>query len=133
MAAEAARRGHLRWVVLPAVGLAAAGALADPFSWQATALVVVPGIVVFAAVIVRPPGRTAADPALRRGTSVWGGLLAAALAWEAYAFARQPDWLRASAAHPTLSTLLDPALEQGPMRFAAWLVWLAAGCWLAWR
>ncbi|RDI42762.1 hypothetical protein DFR68_12425 [Nocardia mexicana] len=115
------------------IALACTGALTDPFTWQATTLVAIPVIAVLAAAIVRPPSRTPPDPALRRGTVVWGTLLAAALAWEAYAFVRQPDWLRASAAHPTLSTLLDPAFEQGPVRFAGWLVWVAAGCWLVWR
>lgn len=64
---------------------------------------------------------------------MWSALLVTASAWEAYAFVRQPDWLRPSDSHPTLSTLLDPALEQGPLRFAGWLVWLGVGWWLVSR
>ncbi|WP_330229518.1 hypothetical protein OHA40_26210 [Nocardia sp. NBC_00508] len=125
-------RPSRRRVALLAVGaaLAASGAATRPFSWPANALVVV--LVVVVAVLawrVRPV-RTRPTARLRRGAAVWSTLLVAAALWEGYAFARQPEWTRPSDEHPTLSTLLDPALEQWPLRIAGWLVWLGVGWWL---
>ncbi|WP_157110592.1 hypothetical protein [Nocardia anaemiae] len=126
-----ARRRMLLLVL--GVGLAVGGAATRPFSWSATVLVLLPVVVVsvvaFRVRSVQIP-RTAR---LRRGVAVWSTLLVIGAAWEMYAFVRQPDWLRPSDLHPTLSTLLDPALEQWPLRFAGWLVWLAVGWWLVSR
>lgn len=58
---------------------------------------------------------------------MWSALVVLGLAWEAYAFVRQPDWSRAHHDYPTISTLLDPVLEQGPLRVVGWLVWLVVG------
>ncbi|WP_433684834.1 hypothetical protein [Nocardia sp. CA-119907] len=130
----AARR--FRWqLVLLAVGaaLAAGGAATRPFSWSATVLVVVPVVVVLVLAIRARPERIPRTARLRRGVAVWSTLLVTASAWEVYAFVRQPDWTRANYAHPTLSTLLDPALEHWPLRFAGWLVWLGVGWWLVSR
>ncbi|MGY4101469.1 hypothetical protein ACW2Q0_18235 [Nocardia sp. R16R-3T] len=113
--------------------LAAGGAATRPFSWSATALVVVPVVVVFLLACRARPARTPHTVRLRRGVAVWTTLLVTVLAWEVNAFVRQPDWTQPSYSHPTLSTLLDPALEQWPLRFAGWLVWLGIGCWLVWR
>ncbi|MGO4648180.1 hypothetical protein AB4305_24945 [Nocardia sp. 2YAB30] len=113
--------------------LAAGGAATRPFSWSATALVLVPVAVVSALAWRARPAQTLRTDRLRRGAVVWSALLVAALVWEVYAFARQPDWTRPSEQHPTLSTLLGPALEQWPLRFAGWLVWLAVGWWLVSR
>ncbi|WP_280233999.1 hypothetical protein [Nocardia cyriacigeorgica] len=71
--------------------------------------------------------------AMRRGVVVWSTSLAAILAWQVYAYVRQPDRLIAHYDYPTLSTLLDPVMEQGPLRLAGWLAWLAAGWWLVRR
>ncbi|MGW4719348.1 hypothetical protein [Nocardia sp. NPDC004260] len=110
------------WLVL-----AACGAATRPFSWQATAMVAVAAlagtVLAFRVRIERPPPTAR----LRRGVAVWSALLVAASAWEVYALLRQPALNRPSQEHPTLSTLLDPALEQWPLRFAGWLLWLAAG------
>ncbi|MEV4126761.1 hypothetical protein [Nocardia sp. NPDC049707] len=121
--------------MLLAVGgaLAAGGAATRPFSWPATVLVVVPGVVVSLLAFRVRPERIPRTARLRRGVAVWSTLFVLASAWEVYAFVRQPDWTRASHQHPTLSTLLDPALEQWPLRFAGWLVWLGAGWWLVSR
>ncbi|MBF6467152.1 hypothetical protein IU427_18475 [Nocardia beijingensis] len=134
MTEQSARR--LRTRVTPlAVGLvlATAGAATRPFSWPATALVAVAAlgamVLTFRGRIMRLP-RTAR---LGRGLAMWSALLVAASAWELYALLRQPALNRPSHEHPTLSTLLDPALEQWPLRFAGWLVWLAAGWWLVSR
>jgi hypothetical protein len=113
--------------------LAAGGAATRPFSWSVTALVAIPVVVVSVLACRRRPERTPRTARLRRGMVLWSTLLVAASVWEANAFARQPDWTRPSYEHPTLSTLLDPALEQWPLRFAGWLVWLGFGWWLVSR
>jgi hypothetical protein len=122
-------------MALLAVGvvLAAGGAATRPFSWLATVMVMVPVVVVSASAFRARPARIPRTARLRRGVAVWSALLVAASAWEVYAFVQQPDRTRPSDLHPTLSTLLDPALEQWPMRFAGWLVWLGAGWWLVSR
>lgn len=119
--------------VVCVVAVAAVGSVTRPFGWAATVLVVVVGVAVLIRAIRSPSSVRPKDPPLRRGTAMWSALLLAIAGWEAYAFVRQPDWTKPSDQHPTLSTLLDPGLEQGPLRFAGWLVWLAVGCWLATR
>ncbi len=115
------------------VSVAAVGALTQPFGWPATVLVLVVGAVALVCAIRAPSSVEPKDPPLRRGTAAWSALLLVAAGWESYAFVRQPDWTKPSDQHPTLSTLLDPALEQGPLRFAGWLTWLAVGLWLVTR
>ncbi len=115
------------------VVLAAGGAATQPFSWPATVLVVVPVVVVSVLAFRTRPEQIPCTARLRRGVVVWSTLLVGASAWEVYAFVQQPDWTRPNDLHPTLSTLLDPALEQLPLRFAGWLVWLGAGWWLVSR
>ncbi|HEV2780817.1 MAG TPA: hypothetical protein VGX25_15640 [Actinophytocola sp.] len=114
-------------LVAGAVGLAALGASFRTHSWPSTITVLISTVVLLVLAIRRPPASLGHTPRLRRGLILWSVLLAAALAWEAYAFVRQPDWSRPSYDHPTISTLLDPILEQGPLRIVGWLVWLGAG------
>ncbi len=107
--------------------LAAGGAATRPFSRPATAIVAVAAL---GALALASRGRSDRPPCttrLRRGMAVWSTLLVAVLAWETYALLRQPALNQPSAEHPTLSTLLDPALEQWPLRLAGWLLWLGAG------
>ncbi|MGW6330875.1 hypothetical protein [Nocardia rhamnosiphila] len=132
---EPSARSFRRRMSLLAVGvvLAAGGAATRPFGWPATVLVVVPVVVVSVLAWRARPERIPRTARLRRGVAVWSALLITASVWEMYAFARQPDWTRPSDVHPTLSTLLDPVLEQGPLRFAGWLVWLGVGWWLVSR
>lgn len=59
----------------------------------------------------------------------WGLLLAVAAAWELAAWLQQPAYNIPSPYHPTVSLLLDPLTEQGPLRLVAWLAWL----WSGWR
>jgi hypothetical protein len=98
-----------------------------PFGWTATALVasVVVAVVIRAA--IRRSDAAPMDRRLGNGLVLWSCLMAAVAVWELFALARQPEWHRPSSSEPTLSTLLDPALEQGPWRFVGWLLWLAAG------
>ncbi|WP_435592041.1 hypothetical protein [Nocardia sp. bgisy118] len=125
--------GRRALLAVCSIVLAAGGALTRPFGWPATVLVLLAGAVVLVRAIRSPTSAEPKDAAVRRGTAVWSALLLAAAGWEAYAFVRQPDWTKPSDQHPTLSTLLDPALEQGPLRFAGWLIWLAVGWWLVTR
>ena len=114
-------------VVAAWIGLAGAGALTCPFGWAATALVVSVAVVVVVRATVRRSNAAPLDRRLRNGLILWSGLVTSAVTWELFALARQPEWHRPSPSEPTLSTLLDPALEQGPWRLVGWLVWLAAG------
>lgn len=93
-------------------------------------------IAALAGAVLTLRGRIARTPRtarLRRGVAVWSALLVAASVLEVYTLLRQPALNRPSQEHPTLSTLLDPALEHWPLRFAGWAVWLAAGWWLVSR
>ncbi|MEV6321741.1 hypothetical protein AB0M45_11160 [Nocardia sp. NPDC051787] len=128
-------RPFRRRVALLAAGavLAAGGAATRPFSWWATALVVVPVVVASTLVWRARPPRTPPTARLRRGAALWSTLMISAVIWESYAFLRQPDRMRPSEEDPTLSTLLDPALEQLPLRLAGWLLWLGVGWWLVSR
>ncbi|HET9139736.1 hypothetical protein [Actinophytocola sp.] len=111
------------------VATALVGAAFAPHGWPATIAVLVPATVVLVLAARRPTEAAQPSPRLHRGVLVWSLLVTAGLTWEAYAFVRQPDWSRASYADPTLSTLLDPVLEHGPLRVVGWLVWL----WAGWR
>ncbi|MEV6335889.1 hypothetical protein AB0M12_14380 [Nocardia vinacea] len=134
MTGELARPFRRRMLLLVVgVVLAAGGAATRPFSWQATVLVVVPVVAVSVLALRTRPEQIPRTTRLRRGVVVWSTLLVGASVWEVYAFVRQPDWTRPNDLHPTLSTLLDPAVEQLPLRFAGWLVWLGAGWWLVSR
>jgi hypothetical protein len=123
-------RGHLRRQVLL---VAVAGAVAwigsgfQSHSTSATVAVALTAVAVLVLAVRRPAGTAVHTPRLRRALVWWSALLVAALLWEAYAFVQQPDWTAASYAHPTLSTLLDPILEQRPFRLVGWLIWLRAG------
>lgn len=109
------------------MALAATGASLPTHQWPSTIVVLIAAAVVLAAAVRRPSAAVQPTPPLRRGILVWSFLVALVLAWEAYAFVRQPDWSRASPEDPTLSTLFDPVLESGPFRVVGWLVWLGAG------
>ncbi|MEU7764780.1 hypothetical protein AB0B25_06620 [Nocardia sp. NPDC049190] len=131
--AQPARRIQWSLAVVVSVLVAAAGAVTRPFSWSANVLVALPVLAILVSAWRATPQHTRRTARLRRAVAVWSTLLIAATAWEAYAFVRQPDWIRPSVDHPTLSTLLDPALEHGPLRFVGWLAWLGIGWWLVSR
>ncbi|MEV5837171.1 hypothetical protein [Nocardia sp. NPDC052112] len=125
-------RPHPVWIVVY-IAVAIAGAATRSLSWQAMIMVLVPVAVALILAIRRAPTQARAGAAVRRGVIVWSALLAAVSAWEIYAFVRQPEWAHPSYRHPTLSTLLDPALEHWPLRVVGWLVWLGVGWWLVAR
>ncbi|GAC1366899.1 MAG: hypothetical protein NVSMB32_11690 [Actinomycetota bacterium] len=63
------------------------------------------------------------------GAALWAAVIGALLGWELLAFALQPSIAERSAAHPTISSLIDPALAHHLGR-SLWLsIWLAVG-WL---
>ncbi|PPJ29436.1 hypothetical protein C5E45_11490 [Nocardia nova] len=111
-------------------GVAVAGSFTRPFGVAATVLVAAVVVVVAIGAMRVGTRRMSFTPPVRRAVVVWSVLLAAVLAWELYAWLSQPALLVPDAAHPTLSTLLSPALEGGPGRFIGWLIWLGAGWWL---
>ena len=88
------------------------------------------GLLVFARAVRTPVERRRPTPGHvdGRGSLAWLGLLAVFLTWELFAFARG-----STPAHPTLSILLGPLLAEPPVRSAGYLVWLAAGAWIAKR
>lgn len=108
-------------------GTAVAGAMTCPFGWAATGLVVSIAAIALVRAVLPRPGATPMDRRLGNGLTLWSSLAAAVAAWELFALTRQPEWHRPSPSAPTLSTLLDPALEHGPGRWVGWLLWLAAG------
>jgi hypothetical protein len=123
-------RAHRRRQVLLVAGAGTVAWIGSGFRSHSTSATVAVAITVVAALVLaarRPAGTAEPTRRLRRALVCWSALLVVALLWEAYAFVQQPDWTEASYAHPTLSTLLDPILEQRPFRFIGWLIWLRAG------
>jgi hypothetical protein len=119
-------RGRLdRWDAA-IVGYAVPAALCRPLTTPAAIAVAVPGAVLLVLAVRR--AASPQEPVSRRHAAPWVGLLLLFGAWELTAVLWGND-----AAHPTLSLLLDPALETYPGRLAAWLLWLAAGRWLVTR
>lgn len=99
------------------VGVAVAGSFTRPFSVTATVLVAGVAVVVAVRAVRLGTRRMSFTPQVRRAVVVWSTLLAAVLAWELYAWLSQPTLLVPDPAHPSLSTLLSPALEGGPGRY----------------
>jgi hypothetical protein len=97
-----------------AVGLA-------PFSWEATLAVVGAGVAtaVWAAWQKRRAGARGADEAQGAGLVPWALLAAAAAAWQLAAYVQHPR-----DDHPTLSSLINAALDSHAARTAAFVVWL---------
>ena len=114
-------------LVVAALVVAWLGAEYQTHSWPSTIMVLVPSAVLLIIAARQPSAPMARDPRLTRGLVLWSVLVGAVLLWEAYAFVRQPDWSRPSHDYPTMSTLLDPVLEHGPLRIVGWLVWLGVG------
>ncbi|MEV5648987.1 hypothetical protein AB0L57_12120 [Nocardia sp. NPDC052254] len=117
-------------LVVAWIAVALAGASTRPFGAAATGLVAGATIVAIGFALRAGVVDIAFTRRLRCGVVFWSVLFAVVLAWELFAWSRQPALLVPDPAHPTLSTLLSPGLDGGPGRFAGWLVWLAAGWWL---
>lgn len=67
----------------------------------------------------------AGSPQLRRTAVLWLSVITLALLWEAAAYVGEHTV--GAYDHPTVSALLEPAMQQPPVRFAAWALWLFAG------
>lgn len=100
-----------------------------PFTWSALVAVETAGMTAMAFGSSR---RRAAVPARPRhlpaGAAVWATLAALLAVWELAAYIRVPR-----SDHPTLSSILDGALDAQPLRSLAFLVWLAGAYELARR
>jgi hypothetical protein len=115
-------------VVLLVLAYAAFAATLDPNTWPSAIAVVVPAAVLGVVALRRHrPSTHAWSPLMRRSVKIWAVLIVIGLLWEAWAFFHQPAWDVASFDHPTLSTLVTPALDEHVVRFAAWALWLYAG------
>lgn len=108
---------------------AALASLSRPLTGIAAVAVAVPVVIV----LVRACRRRSPAPGdvghtrVRRTAVGWGALVVLAGAVELVALARQPAYDVASPEHPTISLLLDPVTEDGPVRFVAWCCWLGLG------
>lgn len=78
---------------------------------------------------------TPSRPALRRSAWVWGLLVIAMCVWEALAFVMSVTLPGGSEEHPTVSVLLDPALNTpfGKIFFVGLWVAFGLGLLLLWR
>jgi hypothetical protein len=113
---------------------AAAAALTRPMTRPAAIACAIPALTVLAAACaLRPPRPLGAGGGTRRTAAAWLVLLVLSAMWELAAWLQQPAYNIPSHDHPTISLLLDPLTEQGPLRLVAWAAWLWAGWRLARR
>ncbi len=92
-----------------------------PFTWPALMAVVVAGVgtIVLGTRRRRPPERRALNT---NGVLIWGIVCALLVGWELAAYFQHPR-----AAHPTVSSLVDPVIDWRPARALAFLAWIALG------
>jgi hypothetical protein len=127
------RPGHGNWGtrLVAAVCLAAYAwwvvALA-PFSWGATAAVVLAGAAAMAVGARERRGRPSAGEGATGGMATWAALAAAAGAWQLAAYLQHPR-----ADHPTVSSLTSEVLDSHLARAVAFVVWIVAARGLARR
>ena len=117
---------HLALLTVLCAGLAVyawLAAAAAPFSHGALVGVLIPGAVLGAIAVGRPPERIPPPDELDlAGMSYWMICLAAFFEWEASAW-RDNSWPW----HPSFTNLVDPLLAPHLIKSAAILVWLLAG------
>jgi hypothetical protein len=109
-------------------GIAYAGVCATfpGLTWSAAFAALVPGIavLVIASRRSRPGLGWRAFAGSRIGILLWLGLVVGFAAWEMYAFVT---------GQPTFSDMVEPMMAWYPLKFAAWVAWLATGWSLVWR
>jgi hypothetical protein len=120
------RGGRLARKLVIGTGLAVyswVAASAAPFSRAALLFVLLPGAVLAAIAIWRPPARIRPPDRLDvAGFSYWAICVAALFEWEASAFKDNArTW------HPSLTDLINPLITPHPLKSAAILLWLLAG------
>jgi len=126
---------------LLAVGWLAGGALYvlvvgsfSRYSWPATVPVVGLGVAVIVAGWRGPRHPRPAPARLpTAGLALWGLVLAAGCLWELSSLLQQPTLTTSSYAHPTISTLTDPALSTWAGRSIVLAGWLGLGWFLVER
>jgi hypothetical protein len=120
------RPAHLVLLAMLAAGLAGyawVAAAAAPFSRGALVAVLVPGAVLGAVALGKPPERIPPPDELdMTGMSYWLICLVAFFEWEASAW-RDNSWPW----HPSFTNLIDPLLTPHLIKSGAILVWLLAG------
>ncbi|GAB3065053.1 hypothetical protein GCM10027053_30220 [Intrasporangium mesophilum] len=130
-----------RGVILAASGVAAAYGLGVSFvpqtTWWLDACLAVPGVVAVGVLVgagrrprspVAPP-----EPATPRRWWAWPALGVSVALVELFSFMEQPDARTDSIDHPTLSTVVEPALSSQALRCLALGLWLLIGWWLVRR
>jgi hypothetical protein len=130
-----------RRVHLTALGVAAAYGLAVSFvpqtTWWLDACLAVPGVVMLGVLV--GAGRTPRspvpipEPATPRRWWAWPLLGVSVALVELFSFMEQPDARTDSIDHPTLSTVIEPALSSQALRALALGLWLLIGWWLVRR
>ena len=121
------RRRRRRAAILGAIGAyALIAALCRPLTGPALIAVLVAGTPLFWLGVRRQP--RPARPVGARSATVWLGVGGLAGTFE-LGLRLGPDDL----AHPTLSTLADPALSTYPGRVLGYLLWVGVGVWLVSR
>ena len=96
-----------------------------PFSGAATAAILGSGVV---AIVFGLRSRRPSQPVQRRGVGVWAVLTLALAGLQLAAYLQHPR-----SQHPTLSVVVNAALEPHPMRAASFVAWFALGVWAAAR
>jgi hypothetical protein len=98
-----------------------------PFTWPAGVSTALGGLAIF--VLAWQYQATPTHVGHDRGTlAAWTVWLAAITGWELWALSMTPR-----SRHPTISSLINSAIETHPGRSIAVLAWLALGWWLARR
>jgi hypothetical protein len=133
---DAALSGPLRlartmpWPVGLAIAVAYAAVVGGfaRFTWPMTAAILVPGGLALAAVWEDRSPRPRRPEVARWGLAVWAAVLVALGLWELTQLLLQPSLTVNSYAHPTISYLLDPLLNQHRIdRSVAIFAWLSLG------
>jgi hypothetical protein len=96
-----------------------------PFTLPEEAATALPILALVLLVWRWPPAPGFPEPR-RPGAWVWAGLFVALTAWELVALAGSPR-----EDHPTVSYLTDRVMSVHPGRALVFVLWLAAGWWLA--
>jgi hypothetical protein len=112
-----------------AAGVLVTGALALAPRHGVVAGLIVAAVGVAGAVVAWTPTRPAgaAGARLRRGAVLWAGVAVALCLWELSSFLLGRGTEAAKLAHPAVSDLLDPALDDWPGRLVFAALWVAAG------
>lgn len=115
-----------RWIAGTGVAILIV-AMFDSQSWSMTAVVSVVGVLAVGwawLTVVRTEAPEATAPA---GLLIWAGAFLALGLWELTALLGQPSFSETSYDSPTLSYLLEPALDTYPGRVAGLGLWALAG------